>query len=57
MPIVALTARAMAKDRRRCIDAGCDGYASKPIDKAKLLAVCAEWLRKGVATSTVRAAA
>ncbi len=57
MPIVALTAHAMAEDRRRCIDAGCDGYASKPIDKAKLLAVCAEWLRKGVATSTVRAAA
>jgi len=43
---VALTAHAMAEDRRRCADAGCDGYASKPIDRADLLAVCAEWIGK-----------
>jgi len=36
MPIIALTARAMQEDRKRCIDAGMDGYVAKPIDR-KLL--------------------
>jgi PAS domain S-box-containing protein len=42
--IVALTAHAMAEDRAKCIDAGCDDYASKPIDKDGLLATCARWI-------------
>jgi CheY-like chemotaxis protein len=34
----------MPEDRMRCEEAGCDDYATKPIDRVKLLQVCARWL-------------
>jgi len=50
IPIIALTANAHDKDRERCINAGMDGYISKPIVKNDLYNILAQYLNPQTAT-------
>ena len=55
-PIVALTAQAMKDDRRLCLEAGCDDYATKPIRRVALLELLARHMSPANAPTSARQA-
>ena len=48
IPIIAMTANAMAGDREKAIDAGMNDHVAKPIDVNQLFSCLAQWIQPGV---------
>lgn len=46
LPVIALTAKAMADDRRNSLQAGASDYISKPINVDQLVSLCRVWMPK-----------
>ena len=46
LPIIAMTAAALAGDRQCCLDAGMNDFVVKPVSRQTLLAVLGKWIRR-----------
>jgi hypothetical protein len=52
LPIIAMTAHAMAEERQRCLDAGMNDHIAKPIDPAGLVGIVRRWTASRAAVQT-----
>ena len=52
LPVIAMTAHAMAGDRERCLEAGMDDYLTKPLDRVLMAETLARWLDISNASAT-----
>jgi len=56
LPIIAMTANAMAEDRQKCLDAGMDDYLSKPVDRKLLQQTMLKWSSREITAGKASAA-
>ena len=47
LPIIAMTANAMAGDKEKCLDAGMNDHIAKPIDPKEMYSTLAKWIKPG----------
>ena len=52
LPVIALTANAVAGDRERCLSAGMDAYLSKPFSREQLAQILSDWLTASAPQTT-----
>jgi CheY-like chemotaxis protein len=57
LPIIAMTAHAMVRDREKCLAVGMNDYVTKPFEPPELFAVLAKWLPGPVASEKAEAPA
>ena len=51
LPVIAVTGKVMAGEGQRCLDAGANGYISKPVDTEGLVVAIRPWLPAPAAAS------
>jgi two-component system, sensor histidine kinase and response regulator len=55
LPVIAMTANALPRDRDRCLESGMNDFLGKPIEPEQLQRVVTKWLRVAAAAATARA--